>query len=539
MVIRRKAGGFTLAEILITLVIIGFVGALGIPMLGQTKLKKPVEIKAAHGTIECFWRSGHLYQWEADNRNNKNGILKEVNDACYFSAPTANFFVVQAVGAGGTGANGLTGKKPWYKNATVEISGSIPVNDNFLFSITDSKVPDWVRKEWNKQWLDSSKYVEYELESPLGASGNGACLPMRIDSYENKYNDCSMECVTDIANCPEYCIERFSADGGDSGRGARYKVRTKIYFSPDGEQDSVTWTANTDLTSVRVGSKSVVLRPSGDGEDGRIEATYQFPPLTIDGKDGQDFREVNFENIGMEVVSKQLLNNAQKGAKGCEGSNFEASAGSIKSTTGAIPYYTESLAIEAYFGLAGEPGQSVMKVLEKLPEGTMFKLIPASSNEESSELYVQDDKGNWILFMKAQSGADSNMRVETIPVEDIRDLPFPRKYYPDAFSGKTPELIIATGAGYTSYIQLAHVFPGDAGSGAHPLVTNVEGTAVHSINNVITGNEKLDSLTIQDIETLRCYNTSKPGDGWASIPADERSCGGQFPGNPGAVVIAW
>ena len=103
MVIRRKAGGFTLAEILITLVIIGFVGALGIPMLGQTKLKKPVEIKAAHGTIECFWRSGHLYQWEADNRNNKNGILKEVNDACYFSAPTANFFVVQAVGAGAGG----------------------------------------------------------------------------------------------------------------------------------------------------------------------------------------------------------------------------------------------------------------------------------------------------------------------------------------------------------------------------------------------------------------------------------------------------
>lgn len=103
MVMRRKAGGFTLAEILITLVIIGFVGALGIPMLGQTKLKKPVEIKAAHGTIECFWRSGHLYQWEADNRNNKNGILKEVNDACYFSAPTANFFVVQAVGAGAGG----------------------------------------------------------------------------------------------------------------------------------------------------------------------------------------------------------------------------------------------------------------------------------------------------------------------------------------------------------------------------------------------------------------------------------------------------
>ena len=35
---RRRAGGFTLSEILITLVIIGFIGALGVPMLGQNKL---------------------------------------------------------------------------------------------------------------------------------------------------------------------------------------------------------------------------------------------------------------------------------------------------------------------------------------------------------------------------------------------------------------------------------------------------------------------------------------------------------------------
>lgn len=46
--------GFTLSEILITLVIIGFIGALGVPMLGSQKLKKPLEVKARHGAMECF-----------------------------------------------------------------------------------------------------------------------------------------------------------------------------------------------------------------------------------------------------------------------------------------------------------------------------------------------------------------------------------------------------------------------------------------------------------------------------------------------------
>ena len=217
-----------MAEILIMLVILGFVGALGVPMLGANKVKKPMEVKAYHGTIECFWENDKLMQFTSNNTNNKSGELKDVTGegACYFTAPIANLFVLHAIGAGGGGAVGIQGK-PWYKNATKRVEGYIPTDTSFLSVISDKeKVPEWVRNEWDKQWSnDDSNWIEYILESPLGSSGDGDCAPIRIDTEENKYNDCSMKCVVNIEECPEYCIYRYAANGGNSGNGAKYKVK--------------------------------------------------------------------------------------------------------------------------------------------------------------------------------------------------------------------------------------------------------------------------------------------------------------------------
>ena len=68
-------------------------------MLGQNKLKKPVEVIGRHGTIECFWEGGVVKQFISNNTDNKAGELTDAADgACYFTAPTANLFGLQAGG---------------------------------------------------------------------------------------------------------------------------------------------------------------------------------------------------------------------------------------------------------------------------------------------------------------------------------------------------------------------------------------------------------------------------------------------------------
>ena len=127
---RHWAGGFTLSEILITLAILGFIAALSVPMLGQQKVKKPLEVKAKHGTIECLWIGDEVKAWVSDNEENTAGRFDPTltdGTACYFTVPTANIYVLQAVGAGGTGAEGLYGT-PSYTSSTVTQSGSIPTD---------------------------------------------------------------------------------------------------------------------------------------------------------------------------------------------------------------------------------------------------------------------------------------------------------------------------------------------------------------------------------------------------------------------------
>ena len=548
MFVLDKQNGFTLSEILITLVILGFIGALGVPMLAPQKVKKPVEIKTMHGTMECFWQDNRLMQFTSNNTDNTAGELKDVTSegACYFSAPSANMFLLQAIGAGGGGAVGLSGI-PTYVNDKKEVSGSIPTGTDFLAAISDTeKVPNWVREEWSKlPWkTDKSLWVKYTLESPLGSSGAGDCRPVRIDvDRDNNYNDCSMSCAVHIEDCPPNCIKKYPANGGNSGNGAKFFVRSPLEYYVDGIKDNVSFVTSAEETTLRIGEKYLTLKPSGNGGNGKVTINY-LDIKTENGQNGKDF-DVNssdfFSLSNMDIISKQRLTNYQKGGIGCQSPNKGAVSGNIKlESPKSINYYTEALAIRAKFGLAGISGQNETKILEKLPVGTELKLVPAKNNKEGaacrdgysancSDVYIQDKgTGEWKIFTAAKSGSDSTGGWSERIAIDKNDLPFPKAYYPDGFLSKSPEITLSSSKGYTSYLAMNNIIPGRSGEGAHPIVTHVTGNAVHRIYNRVVGTEALQPISSSDVT---CFDGSSSTTGY---------CGsGNTKGAAGAVIVSW
>lgn len=539
--------GFTLSEILITLVIIGFIGALGVPMLGSQKLKKPMEIKSRHGTMECFWENDRLMQFQANNTENKDGELKDVTDegACYFTPPTsANLFVLQAVGAGGGGAVGLSGL-PRYTPSRADVSGEIPTDTGFLAAISDTKkVPDWVRKEWNKQWTSSNlQGVEYTLTSPIGDGGDAGCDQRRIDFANGQYTDCSDLCTSGLEYlCPSRCIKELEAPGGASAAGVEVIVSAPIWYSPEGQQDSVIYTYNYNETKLEIGNKSVVLPSSKAGEDGKVN--YPHEGEKKDGKDGEKY-DLNRDAVisGFRIVKSYSVDKQRKGGTGCDKSSGERGLkGSITNNEPEkISFHTESLAVNATFGVAGSAGQCDMRLLEKLPSDTSLKLVPAKSNKGEDEathstIYKKNkETGGWDALISVGSGVDGWAGTEIIPVEE-GDLPFPKVYFPQSFIAAIPQLTIASGAGYRSYLaknnNSVHM-PGASGAGAHPIILSVSGDARHRINGVTTGSEELKPIVSTDV---RCFDGTKYG---AGQPAPTYCGTGNTSGNPGAVVISW
>ena len=534
---RHWAGGFTLSEILITLVILGFIGALGVPMLGQQKVKKPLEVKSKHGTIECMWLDGQVKAWVSDNEENTDGRFDPTltdGTACYFTAPAANIYVLQAVGAGGTGAAGMSGS-PSYSSTTVSQSGSIPTDQRFYAAITDESVPEWVRENWNRQWTGPSKYVRYTLKSPIGSSGKAVCDPRVIVSEE-----CDRICEVDVAEkCPSSCRDDVEARGGASGVGGQVVVSTPIYFEsrtfPNGRveymtTDHVTYISNTSETTLQIGDKSATLKASANGGDARLVSNG----VAANGNDGENFNESYLILNGMNRVGAISSTERQTGGTGCGNvSGRTASMGSISNNNPTdIYYYSPALAINARFGVAGSPGSVSIKMLEKLPSSTQLKLVPARSSSaygaNISSIYMKNSDGAWKLFTEAASGSSGWGGTSVLPINGQEDLPFPATYYPNSFFPAAPNLTIASGAGYKSYIASHRYMAGLSGAGAHPIVTWVGGRASRVINNVSVGSTTLSPISLQDAV---CYDGSPP---------DNSACGrGNNPGNPGAVVISW
>lgn len=518
----RRAGGFTLAEILITLVIIGFIGALGIPMLGQTKLKHPTEVKARHGTMECFYDGSTLYQYEANNGENRMGELTVATDACYFSAPAANIFVVQAVGTGGDGAVGSGTAS--YSPTTGSEGGSISTGPAFLSDITSEDTPDWVREGWNQAMATQSNWPEYTLVSPVGGSGSGVCEYRRYNTP-----GCLEACYVDVEvekTCPSSCRFELEAVGGRSADGGKLKVKVPLEYSVDGTQDNVQFSTGILETKISFnGGKYVSLKVSDSGKS----ATNNGYGVATDGEKGEEYNDSYVDMAGniIPVGSLSKGNAGQEGGTGCGNvAGKSAKRGAItQGSPSSISYSSSVLAVNARYGVAGSAGQSSMKLIEQIPEGTRLKMIPSKDTSQNSYVYMENEDGGWDLLMAVGSGSDGHMTSGFFTIEQS-DLPFPASYYPESFRPQTAEVSIASGQGYRSELVSRGISPGMGGGGTHPLITYVSGTSTHTIGGVAVGTAPLTPVS--------------GGGSCIGLASHGGVCG--YPNNPGtqgAVIVSW
>lgn len=560
---RDRACGFTLAEILITLLILGFIGALGIPMLGQQKVKKPIQSQTKHGTMECFWVGDQLYQYtDTNDRKSGEAVPTPQNVTaqgyCQFSVPKANLYQLQTVGAGGIGAPDYTYAAPI--NSTIPVKGQIPTDTTFYTALHDTdNVPDWVRTYWDTQWEKGAAMPQYVLISPLGSSGKGIC-DIAAKGKDRRDAECDTTCGSIyIAGCKEKCYDVIEQNGGDSGNGGQVTVASKLFAD-----DVVSFTTTTTETKLTVGSKYARLAVSGDGGN-----AYQSGETYSDGAKGRNLSQSNSSdwqivggNNGNDM--KALLTNipsaalVQAGAKACEGAGLERKSGELYVTgTGYIPYETQALAVTLNFGTAGSKGALARKFFEKLPSSVELRFYPVKDANSYGQT-CSDGSGrcstvemrrgsadSWTRLMEANNGSNGTTYVQQqVAISSSSDFPFPKVpitgssiRYPDSFATAKPDLSIASGNGYVSYLASNLGYnPGESGGGAYPHIGAVSGSTYYKINGVdVATNVALDSISAG--ATYACPDgVEHDGD-----PAHGgNSCGfGNTLGKSGVVLISW
>ena len=542
---RLHTRGFTLAEILITLVIVGFIGALGVPMLGQQKMNKPEYPKTNHGVFECYYGAdGQLHQFKADNsnRNSMLGTDTIVADYCSFSPPIANFYTIQVIGAGGHGGLYDTGTNPYYNTIVVAgDTGTVSAGTSFRADL--DAAPEWVREKWDNQWANGATPTTYTLESPLGSSGDTVCQYARKGAGilgEAAAAKCALDCAsitpTCIAEHPE-CLDRQIGQGGDSGYGGSYRVTVKLKHNYD---VNIQETISSASVSFGEGG-SVSIASSGSGTDGR-----KLDDLNV--KDGTNGSSVTSSSVSSTIAGTFSTSSRRNTAPNtCSGTSSEAAgesadSGSVNiSGTTSYDYESQALAIQSMFGYRGEPGNVTSRVVSKLPESAL-RLYPARDRNSNSIVQISAGGGykNFLISEPGDNGEVHALGTEDIAIEGIEatDFPFPRALYPAAFESKNAQIPLFTASGYKSkfpdLIADPKLSPGRSGMGAYPVLSIVSGTPYYKINGVSVNSNPTTHDYSASAATYTCMSGEAP-----LTDASGRYYCAATKGNSGAIAIIW
>ena len=103
---KKLHSGFTVAELLLSMLVVMVVAASLVPIIGPKKVKIP-NIRKSHGIFECYYdAAGNLLQYHANNQGLKDAVPSTPEgstDRCIFRVPAADRYEIYAIGAGADG----------------------------------------------------------------------------------------------------------------------------------------------------------------------------------------------------------------------------------------------------------------------------------------------------------------------------------------------------------------------------------------------------------------------------------------------------
>ena len=575
--ITKFISGFTIAEILISIMISSVLLAAMVPVIGIKKVKRPA-IKHAHGIAECYYSGGELKAFAKGQITSQDDVIKKNGARCEFKVPPAEYLQIYVIGAGGkSGGNTLEISN---KSSTA-IEGDINIGTNYQLDIdaANSKrsglasVLRDALNNWSAQ-IPGGLTASYKIYSPLGRGGFGKCQAVKISNV----GDCSSYCsnlnsayckgplqvsgklfysIQDAVdnNTGDYCWAYIHGKGQRSGYGMKRDFSVKI----DGNT-KINITENASKAGVSVLNGDTVtnmyLTASGAGDSPTFSSgAYTYPASSQTNSVCTSSDDSSYCS-GISPDTSYFSYGSDRGQEPIAGitcsdyltDDAKAKVGVVSFTSPTFRYKYSPLIYEVKQPSAGNAGQLVSKVYEKL-SGTLY-LYPASTNAQKS--YIQKE-GSSVKFLTADSGTNGTVSSKNIDIT-VASTPIVTNSRDVAqidnekvFSEYLSKINSLSYDGGLKNCQNGGTCPGFGGRGAYLYL---EGAGLNSLNTLTIRNNQNGGVYTHKEDSQIHNNADGCADGEEKIYIDKdtsnnikryycKPTNSDTNGNSGAIIIVW
>ena len=493
--------GFSLVEMLIVILILSIVAAASVPFVQPKKAKKNY-IKSPHGIFECYYQNGTLYQYEANNKTNKNGKETIAGDACRITLPPANYYKMQLIGAGGNGS-----KNPVeYEIITNDDYSTGSVSIKYL-----SSLPNWVKENWPGIKLNVT------MTSPLGDSGKRICTTNLNITKENQ-DICEgflgMGWATGFM--PPECRLEIKRSGGPSGYGSTYTIKD-LAISPN---DKINYSGSYSYNNIyfKHNDNTYVLNASGNGGDASDEN---------DGTRGEN--STWSSNCEGASINSEYTEIAECFVDLGDNDYRIGSPGTITVDPEIISYSKSDSYITLELGKNGTDAVPIDFAFPNLG-GKTLTIKPAKTNSDETTVEIKD-----YTLAKAQSGTNgsgleySKQRYDDI--ESFDETTSPIGYNPYNLGKITTSDLFndINDTNLESMIKKHNLRPGVAGVGSYPYISTISYTKQMTINS----SPIPEDITVELDTSIKCNDGSEPIEGPGGTYCEGVN------GKSGAVRVVW